>query len=415
MYTNTLTLLVIFLQVSPGLSTFHEHDHHDHILCRNCGAELTENTKENFVNVTSPHSESSHWLSVLGHSHLMVQTLRNPADIAFDLVTVKRTGCSGIGEWYSEHSWFPGYSWKVCVCPRCKAHLGCFRLLAHWTSQATKILTMAEERQDVCVGEVNMVELDSEFLKTLEEQAEDRYSENDKNFMEYCSKPPPKPPILPAERFDRNRRGGFRGRSDNYHGRQGGYNRNRDNRRDFGDDRRRNWGGERRDFGGERRDFGGGDRRDFGGERRDFGGDRRDFGGDRRDFGGDRRDYGGERRDYGGERRDFGGGDRRDFGGGDRRDFGGERRDFGGDRREFGGDRRDFGGERRDYRGERKEYGGERRDYGGERKDFEGERRNDRRDFGGGRDQEYRDDRRAEKRPHSGYSDDHRGSGEGYY
>ncbi|XP_063608478.1 protein cereblon-like isoform X2 [Penaeus indicus] len=124
MYTNTPLLLVIFFLVSPGLSTSHEDERHDHILCRNCGAELTENTKENFVNVTSPHSESSHWLSVLGHSHLMVQTLRNPADIAFDLVTVKRTGCSGVGEWYSDHSWFPGYSWKVCVCPRCKAHLG---------------------------------------------------------------------------------------------------------------------------------------------------------------------------------------------------------------------------------------------------------------------------------------------------
>lgn len=43
---------------------------------------------------------------------------------------------------------------------------------------------MAEERRDVCVGEVNMVELDTEFLKKLEEQAIDRYTENDKNFLE---------------------------------------------------------------------------------------------------------------------------------------------------------------------------------------------------------------------------------------
>lgn len=100
------------------------HHDHDHVLCRTCGAELTENTLENFVNVSSPLSESSQQLSILGHSHLMVQTLRNPADLAFDLVTVRKSGCSGVGEWYGEHSWFPGYLWKVCICPRCRAHLG---------------------------------------------------------------------------------------------------------------------------------------------------------------------------------------------------------------------------------------------------------------------------------------------------
>lgn len=59
-----------------------------------------------------------------------------------------------------------------------------FRFLANWTSQTTKILTMAEERQGVCVGEENMVELDTEFLKKLEEEAKDRFTEDDKNFME---------------------------------------------------------------------------------------------------------------------------------------------------------------------------------------------------------------------------------------
>lgn len=70
----------------------------DHVLCRTCGAELTENTRDNFVNISSPLSESSQQLSILGHPHLMVQTLRNPADLSFDLVTVRRSGCSGVGE-----------------------------------------------------------------------------------------------------------------------------------------------------------------------------------------------------------------------------------------------------------------------------------------------------------------------------
>ena len=70
----------------------------DHVLCRSCGAELTENTQENFVNISSPLSESSQQVSILGHPHLIVHSLRNPADVAFDLVTVRRSGCSGVGE-----------------------------------------------------------------------------------------------------------------------------------------------------------------------------------------------------------------------------------------------------------------------------------------------------------------------------
>ncbi|KAK8396064.1 hypothetical protein O3P69_005276 [Scylla paramamosain] len=118
---GTGALCCLFL-VSVLTSASH-HDH-DHVLCRSCGAELTENSRDNFVNISSPLSEASQQVTILGHPHLMVQTLRNPADLAFDLVTVRRSGCSGVGEWYGEHSWFPGYLWKVCICPRCRAHLG---------------------------------------------------------------------------------------------------------------------------------------------------------------------------------------------------------------------------------------------------------------------------------------------------
>ncbi|XP_064109695.1 uncharacterized protein LOC135217648 isoform X2 [Macrobrachium nipponense] len=135
MYTNTLNVLSVvnfwiilaLLGVNVSESTFD----HDHILCRKCGNELTENLLENFINITSPQSESINRISLFGHNHLVVQSLRNPADVVFYMVTVKVSGCKGIGEWYSEHTWFPGYSWKVCICPRCRAHLG-------WVFELTK-------------------------------------------------------------------------------------------------------------------------------------------------------------------------------------------------------------------------------------------------------------------------------------
>lgn len=29
-----------------------------------------------------------------------------------------------IFQWSSDYSWFPGYKWRVCLCPKCSRHLG---------------------------------------------------------------------------------------------------------------------------------------------------------------------------------------------------------------------------------------------------------------------------------------------------
>ncbi|XP_063857307.1 uncharacterized protein LOC135098836 [Scylla paramamosain] len=69
----------------------------------------------------------------------------------------------------------------------------------------SSISTMAQDGED-------MVPLDPELLAVLEEEAASRYTEEDNQFTEHCKKSLPKPPILPADRFDRNRqcRGNFR-------------------------------------------------------------------------------------------------------------------------------------------------------------------------------------------------------------
>jgi len=55
---------------------------------------------------------------------LPVEKLRNPAGFEFEVVTFERTGCLGVGAWTPEASWYPGYLWKACICPKCRAHLG---------------------------------------------------------------------------------------------------------------------------------------------------------------------------------------------------------------------------------------------------------------------------------------------------
>jgi len=48
----------------------------------------------------------------------------NPQGHSFDLVLFKKAGCKGVGAWHEFASWFPGYSWRICVCAKCGAHLG---------------------------------------------------------------------------------------------------------------------------------------------------------------------------------------------------------------------------------------------------------------------------------------------------
>ena len=38
----------------------------------------------------------------------------------FEVATFERAACVGVGSWTSEASWYPGYLWKACVCPKCR-------------------------------------------------------------------------------------------------------------------------------------------------------------------------------------------------------------------------------------------------------------------------------------------------------
>ena len=53
-----------------------------------------------------------------------VEKLRNPAGFEFQVISFSRGGCQGVGDWTAEASWYPGYLWRVCLCPQCGAQIG---------------------------------------------------------------------------------------------------------------------------------------------------------------------------------------------------------------------------------------------------------------------------------------------------
>jgi len=99
--------------------------HHNHeVLCRSCGREVADPA---FLKVSplSPDFLQRQNLTLFGSAtRLPVEKLRNPAGFEFEVVTFERTGCLGVGSWTPEASWYPGYLWKACICPKCRAHLG---------------------------------------------------------------------------------------------------------------------------------------------------------------------------------------------------------------------------------------------------------------------------------------------------
>ena len=94
------------------------------VMCRQCGRELTDPDLLR-VSPLSPFVLEKQNMTMFGSSLFVpVERLRNPAGVEFSVISFTRAGCRGVGAWTSDHTWYPGYHWRVCVCPQCGAHLG---------------------------------------------------------------------------------------------------------------------------------------------------------------------------------------------------------------------------------------------------------------------------------------------------
>jgi len=121
-----LFLLGVFIKIS-SIGTFSDFAEEqtiieDFLLCKSCGEDSTVlNLIEN-----SRISEFNLGLSniTFGSKQVLVQDLKNPRGINFQVVISKKANCARTSGWFSESTWFEGYAWKVCLCPSCKAHIG---------------------------------------------------------------------------------------------------------------------------------------------------------------------------------------------------------------------------------------------------------------------------------------------------
>ncbi|XP_076349843.1 protein cereblon-like isoform X2 [Tachypleus tridentatus] len=94
----------------------------DFLLCRQCGHDITEASHlKSIASKVALHQRND---TILGVPGVLLQLFRNRAGKEFELLTVSKAAVAGISSWYEDHTWFPGYSWKIGICPRCGQHIG---------------------------------------------------------------------------------------------------------------------------------------------------------------------------------------------------------------------------------------------------------------------------------------------------
>ncbi|CAE1279815.1 unnamed protein product [Acanthosepion pharaonis] len=127
----TISNFVSALALSDGLEAFY-------LVCRQCGhgAALTNN----LINVPSSMAYRQRNDTIQGQEETIIQLFRNPEGKYFEVITLSNADVLKVDKAHREESWFPGFSWSICVCPSCGIHLG-------WHFEATEVDTITGKRQ----------------------------------------------------------------------------------------------------------------------------------------------------------------------------------------------------------------------------------------------------------------------------
>ncbi|KAL9961525.1 hypothetical protein ACROYT_G030481 [Oculina patagonica] len=112
-----------FFKFGDVFSTNVDLQHHsDSLLCRKCGHDIT--AAANLKNIGSKLALRLRNDTILGVEHCLIQLFKNPHGQHFELITATSANIKSHGEAFEEHSWFPGFLWRIAVCPQCGAHMG---------------------------------------------------------------------------------------------------------------------------------------------------------------------------------------------------------------------------------------------------------------------------------------------------
>uniref|UniRef100_A0A8W7PKI3 CULT domain-containing protein n=1 Tax=Anopheles coluzzii TaxID=1518534 RepID=A0A8W7PKI3_ANOCL len=94
----------------------------DFFICRTCGNDVS--VANLAFDKYTPLALSATNHSFTETRSVLIQEVQNPLGIRFHIFLVKQASCAKVHPWTIKSTWFPGYAWKVCVCPKCHTLLG---------------------------------------------------------------------------------------------------------------------------------------------------------------------------------------------------------------------------------------------------------------------------------------------------
>ncbi|KAF7660002.1 hypothetical protein LDENG_00290200 [Lucifuga dentata] len=133
------------------------------ILCRACGHELAVGMDIQFV--PSRLALSSRNDTLVGDRRVNVQLFENPRGLQFEVITFRKADVTQHWPADKYFSWFPGFSWTLATCPRCKTHLGWGFQPSDWPDTVTK--TQFEESEQTFLALITHQLLREDFASSL--------------------------------------------------------------------------------------------------------------------------------------------------------------------------------------------------------------------------------------------------------
>jgi predicted nucleic-acid-binding Zn-ribbon protein len=97
-------------------------DEEKSLLCRRCGQDIT--FTHNIITIVSQLADKHRNETIHGTTKALVQLFTNPQGHQFEVITTLEANYTAYGEAHLEYSWFPGFKWRVIVCPVCGIHIG---------------------------------------------------------------------------------------------------------------------------------------------------------------------------------------------------------------------------------------------------------------------------------------------------
>ncbi|KAE8291747.1 hypothetical protein D5F01_LYC09107 [Larimichthys crocea] len=133
------------------------------ILCRACGHELAHGTDIHFVPSRLALSSRN---DTLGEGRrVTIQLFENPHGHQFEVITFRKADVTQHWPADKHFSWFPGFSWTVATCPRCKTHLGWAFQPSDWPDTITK--TSFDESEHTFLALITYRLLREDFASSL--------------------------------------------------------------------------------------------------------------------------------------------------------------------------------------------------------------------------------------------------------